>query len=204
MVSEKTPTRQLVNSVGCRRVTKPYPANPTMRNLEIKTRYDDLDIARRLAWSLGADDMGVSQEADTYFRVQQGRLKLRQAEGDSHGTLIHYDRPDQVESRYSEYRLAKVGEAREIKALLAAALGTLVTVIKIRRLLLYSATRIHLDQVERLGRFVELETVLRGQSEEEAQAEHELVKQALGLDQREPVAVSYSDLLLSAKESQDA
>ena len=175
-----------------------------MRNLEIKTRYDDLDLARQLALSLGAKDGGVSQDADTYFRVQHGRLKLRQAAGDSHGTLIHYDRPDRVESRYSEYRLATVGEAREIKALLDAALGTLVTVIKIRHVLLYSATRIHLDQVERLGRFVELETVLRGQSEEEAQAEQELVKQALGLNRREPVAFSYSDLLLRAKERQDA
>ena len=175
-----------------------------MRNLEIKTRYDDLDMARQLALSLGAKDGGVSQDADTYFRVQQGRLKLRRVEGGSHGTLIHYNRPDRVESCYSEYRLATVGEARETEALLDAALGRLVRVIKIRHVLLYSATRIHLDQVERLGRFVELETVLRGQSEEEAQAEHELVKRVLGLDQRDPVAVSYSDLLLSAKESQDA
>ena len=71
-------------------------------------------------------------------------------------------------------------------------------------MLLYSATRIHLDQVKRLGRFVELETVLRGQSNEEAHAEQELVKQALGLNRREPVAFSYSDLLLRAKERQDA
>jgi adenylate cyclase class IV len=175
-----------------------------MRNLKIKTRYDDLDLARQLALSLGAKDGGVSQDADTYFRVQHGRLKLRQAAGDSHGTLIHYDRPDRVESRYSEYRLATVGEAREIEAVLDAALGTLVRVIKIRHVLLYSAaTRIHLDQVERLGRFVELETVFRGQSKEEAQAEQELVKEALGLNRREPVALSYSDLLLRPKESQD-
>ena len=97
-----------------------------------------------------------------------------------------------------------MGEARETEALLDAALGTLVRVIKSRHVLLYSATRIHLDQVESLGRFVELETVLRGQSEEEAQAEQELVKQALGLNRREPVAFSYSDLLLRAKERQDA
>jgi adenylate cyclase class IV len=89
--------------------------------------------------------------------------------------------------------------------LLDAALGTLVMVIKIRHVLLYSATRIHLDQVEGLGRFVELETVLlRGQSEEEAQAEHELVKEALGLNRREPVALSYSHLLLRPNERQDA
>ena len=176
-----------------------------MRNLEIKTRYDDLDLARELALSLGAKDGGVSQDADTYFRVQHGRLKLRQAAGGSHGTLIYYDRPNRVESRYSEYRLATVDKARETEALLDAALGTLVMVIKSRHVLLYSATRIYLDQVEGLGRFVELETVLlRGQSEEEAQAEQELVKQALGLNRRVPVAFSYSDLLLRAKERQDA
>ena len=139
--------------------------------------------------------MGEHRQGDTYFRVPRGRLKLRRIRGSPHSTLIYYDRPDRTESRYSEYHLAPVDDAEEVETLLGTALGTLVKVGKTRHLFSYGATRIHLDQVENLGCFVELETVIQYQTEEEARAEHELVKQTLGLDEREIVAVSYGDLL---------
>jgi len=139
--------------------------------------------------------MGEHRQGDTYFRVPRGRLKMRRIRDSPRGTLIYYDRPDRAESRYSEYYLAPVDDAEEVETLLDTALGTLVKVGKTRHLFSYSATRIHLDQVENLGCFVELETVMQYQTEEEARAEHELVKQTLGLDERETVAVSYSDLL---------
>jgi predicted adenylyl cyclase CyaB len=139
--------------------------------------------------------MGEHRQGDTYFRVSHGRLKLRRIGRSPRGTLIYYDRPDRAESRYSEYHLALVDDAEEVETLLGSALGTLVKVDKTRHLFLYSATRIHLDRVENLGCFVELETVMQYQTEEEARAEHELVKQTLGLDEREIVAVSYGDLL---------
>jgi predicted adenylyl cyclase CyaB len=87
-----------------------------------------------------------------------------------------------------------VNDAEEIETLLGAALGTFVKVNKTRHLFVYGATRIHLDRVENLGCFVELETIMQYQTEEEARAEHELVKQTLGLDERETLAVSYGDL----------
>jgi predicted adenylyl cyclase CyaB len=139
--------------------------------------------------------MGERQQGDTYFRVPRGRLKLRRIRGSPHSTLIYYDRPDRPESRYSEYHLALVDDAEEVETLLGAALGTLVKVDKIRHMFLYGATRTHLDRVENLGCFVELETVMQYQTEEEARAEHELVKQTLGLDERETVAFSYGDFL---------
>lgn len=167
-----------------------------MKNLEIKTRYPDLDLARQIARSLSAQDMGASQDVDTYFRVSHGRLKLRQTEDGSQDTLIYYERPDRAESRYSEYHLAPVGAPETTKTLLDGALGTLVTVTKTRHLFLYGMPRIHLDQVEGLRRFVELETAIREQTEEAARSEHELVKKALDLDRQEIVAAGYGDLLL--------
>ena len=139
--------------------------------------------------------MGEHRQGDTYFRVSHGRLKLRRIGRSPRGMLIYYDRPDRAESRYSEHHLAPVADAEEVETVLGAALGTLVKVDKTRHLFLYGATRIHLDRVENLGCFVELETVMQYQTEEEARAEHELVKQTLGLDERETVAVSYGDLL---------
>ena len=139
--------------------------------------------------------MDKRRQGDTFFRVPHGRPKLRRIRDSPHGTLIYYDRPDRPESRYSEYHLALVDDAEEVETLLDTALGTLVKVDKTRHLFLYGATRIHLDRVENLGCFVELETVMQYQTEEEARAEHVLVKQTLGLDEREIVAVSYGDLL---------
>ena len=144
--------------------------------------------------------MDTSRDVDTYFQVPRGRLRLRQTEGSSHGTLIYYDRPDRAESRYSEYHLAPVSDSEATKTLFDAVLGVLVTVTKTRHLFLYGATRIHLDRVEGLGRFVELETIIQRQTEEEARVEHELVKQTLGLDRCETVVASYSDLLEARKE----
>ena len=139
--------------------------------------------------------MGEHRQGDTYFRVPCGRLKMRRIRDSPRGTLIYYDRPDRAESRYFKYYLAPVDDAEEVETLLDTALGTLVKVDKTRHLFLYGATRIHLDRVENLGCFVELETVMQYQTEEEARAEHELVKQTLGLDEREIVAVSYGDHL---------
>lgn len=169
-----------------------------MRNLDIKTRFDDLDLACRLAREIGAQDAGTSRDVDTYFRVPHGRLKLRRSESTRDGTLIHYHRPDQATSRYSEYHLASTSDPERTREVLSAALGVLVTVAKTRRLLLYGDTRIHLDHVDGLGCFVELETVMRGQTEE-AHAEHQRGIQGLGLDRQEVVADSYSDLLLSSQ-----
>lgn len=167
-----------------------------MRNLEIKTRFDDLDLAGRLAREIGARDLGASRDVDTYFHVPHGRLKLRLSEGTGDAALIHYDRPDQTTSRYSEYQLANISDPQQTLEVLSAALGVCVMVAKTRHLFLYGDTRIHLDQVDGLGCFVELETVIRGQTEEETHAEHRQVIQALGLDRREVVASSYSNLLL--------
>ena len=167
------------------------------RNLEIKVRVDQLAQVHRLAHALGALDLGERRDRDTYFRVSRGRLKLRESGGRPGGELIYYERPDATVSRYSDYHLACIDRPEALKALLGAALGVLVVVVKTRRLLRCGATRIHLDQVDGLGSFVELETVIAGRSEQAAAAEHEDVKQALGLSSASVVPVSYSDLMLA-------
>jgi predicted adenylyl cyclase CyaB len=166
-----------------------------MRNIEIKARVADLEQVRRLALELGARDHGEERATDVYFRVPRGRLKLRVSNGVPSGTLIAYQRPDQSESRVSDYRLISVPDAQSLHEALAETLGVLTTVRKTRRLLLYGATRIHLDEVEDLGTFVELETVLEHQSLVEAEDEHRFLRERLGLDTTEIVPVSYSDLL---------
>lgn len=165
------------------------------QNIEIKVRCPDLDLVRRRALDLGARFEWTHRDRDTYFRVAYGRLKLRQSEGDETATLISYTRPDEVESRVSRYQLLTTHEPKTLRTMLADTLGVLTTVVKTRELLMFCSTRIHLDTVEGLGTFVELETVLGGRSESEARAEHFQVVSALRLAEYEPVPVSYSDLM---------
>lgn len=137
-------------------------------------------------------------QVDTYFRVPCGRLKLREIESDGirFAELIQYDRPDVAGARTSTYQRIDVNP--ELKSALLAALGELVTVRKRRTVAIWQATRVHLDVVEGLGQFVELETVLDAAegSKERGRAEHDDVVEWLGLANMEPIPGSYSDLLI--------
>jgi predicted adenylyl cyclase CyaB len=165
-----------------------------MRNLELKCRCADLEAAGRRAARLGARDAGTLRQEDCFFAAPHARLKLRLT-GDGSGELIAYRRPDRPDAAASDYRIYRTGEPEALRETLAEALGEAGVVRKRRRLFLYRQTRIHLDRVEGLGDFVELETVLAGQSEEEALAELERVAAALELRPEDRVAEAYVDLL---------
>jgi len=170
------------------------------RNVEVKAT--DPDPARSLSvcLELGAEDRGVLVQRDTYFRVADGRLKLRE-ETPGGAALIQYHRPDAAKARESRYRIAPVEDAQALREALDAALGTLVVVEKERRLLLHEGVRIHLDTVQDLGSFVELEGVAPRESDlSTEQAKVARLGQALGIDHTRTIAHSYSDLLLGDEE----
>ena len=126
------------------------------RNVELKAVDPDPERTLSLALGLGASDEGVIVQRDTYFRVAEGRLKLREEEpGEAH--LIAYSRPDDADVRVSSYRVVPAAEGT--LAALTETLGVDVVVEKRRRLLLWETVRIHLDEVAGLGSFVELEAV---------------------------------------------
>jgi len=168
------------------------------QNIEIKVRLNETDY-RRIQENMGSFVTGTgdtSTDVDTYFCVPHGRLKLRVSDDQRSGTLIYYERPDEVSSRLSHYRLVSIPDARALREALAEALGVLVTIRKRRTVFIYGATRIHFDDVEGLGRFVELETVIGSQGHDAALTEHHFVIDMLGLNAGEIVPQSYSDLLL--------
>jgi homotetrameric cytidine deaminase len=163
------------------------------RNLEIKARDADPRRSLELALEAGAEDHGEIAQRDTYFGHAAGRLKLReQTPGETE--LIQYRRPDEPGPRTSEFRRAPVAEADSLREALDDALGTLVTVSKSRRLLLWHGIRIHLDEVEGLGSFVELEAPGDGEELDELRSKLEIA----GADLE---AGSYSDLLLATPEA---
>jgi homotetrameric cytidine deaminase len=159
------------------------------RNLEIKARDSDPGRSLERALALGAEDRGEIVQRDTYFGGVGGRLKLReQSPGETE--LIQYRRSDAAGPRTSEYRLVGVGDADGLREGLDAALGTFATVEKRRRLLLWEGVRIHLDEVEGLGSFVELEAT------DEDPVKVDRLRVELGLD--DLVAQSYSDLVIDS------
>ncbi len=168
-------------------------------NLEFKARYQSFDALQRRLGDLQAMYRQTIHQVDTYFESQTGRLKLREIAESREGWLIYYERPNRQASRYSEYQLCEIADAATLKNLLTRALGIKAVVKKQRELWMFNHTRIHLDTVKELGRFIELETVFQGQTEAQAVAEHEHVKTTLNLDTAEPIAGSYSDLVYLQK-----
>ena len=167
------------------------------RNVELKATDPDPERSLAVCRDLGAEDRGTLVQRDTYFRVGEGRLKLRE-ETPGGAALIQYHRSDRPEARESRYRIAPVEDGAALREALDAALGTLVVVGKQRRLLLWKDVRVHLDTVEGLGSFLELEGVAPEDSD--LSAEHDRVAQlseALGLDESRILSDSYSDRMLA-------
>jgi homotetrameric cytidine deaminase len=170
------------------------------RNVEVKAVDPDRERSEAVCRELGAEDRGLLRQRDTYFRAARGRLKLREEEPGG-ATLIAYDRPDATEARESRYRLVPVPDPGELRAALDQALGTATVVDKERHLWLYDGVRIHLDRVEGLGDFVELEGVAPAESDLGPEREKVArLSAALGIETDNVRPGSYADLLGSQDE----
>jgi homotetrameric cytidine deaminase len=138
------------------------PVSGPRRNVELKAIDPDPARTLSLALAAGASDEGVIVQRDTYFRVREGRLKLREEEP-GEAQLIAYSRPDAADVRVSDYRVVPAPDG--LLAALEGTLGVDVVVEKRRHLLLWETVRIHLDDVAGLGSFLELEAVAEDESD---------------------------------------
>ncbi|HEX3997266.1 MAG TPA: class IV adenylate cyclase [Pirellulales bacterium] len=139
-------------------------SNPR-RNLELKARLRNPAAARKLAETLADRPVELQTQCDTYFHCRRGRLKLREIDGRG-GQLICYERADRAEPKASDYRLVEVGACRGLGEALAAALGVRAVVRKHRRIYWHRNVRIHLDEVESLGDYLEFEAVCADSADE--------------------------------------
>jgi len=165
------------------------------RNIEIKAHVADLNaLAARTAAIADSGPVPIAQD-DTFFRCDNGRLKLRVLE-DGTGELIFYRRADQGGPRQSSYVLAPVTSPDALREALTLAYGQAGRVVKQRTLYLVGRTRVHLDRVAGLGDFMELEVVL---ADDEAPAagvsEAQALMLSLGIASDDLVEQAYVDLL---------
>ena len=164
-------------------------------NIEIKARIASVDSLLPRARALSDDEHPqLIHQDDTFFAVPHGRLKLR-VFADGSGELIHYQRLDAPGPKRSDYVITPVAEPDTLREALARACGLLGRVRKERILVLVGSTRIHLDKVQGLGEFLELEVVLQpGQTSAEGEAiAHDLMAQ-LGVSADALVSGAYLDL----------
>jgi homotetrameric cytidine deaminase len=165
-------------------------------NVEIKARDADPGATASRCEALGAVDRGVLSQRDTYFAGRHGRLKLRVQDGGA-AELIAYRRPDAAEPEESAFIRAGAADPEALHQALAAALGETVVVAKRRRLFEWENVRIHLDDVEGLGTFIELEALVGPglNTPEEAREKVARLRSELAIADDALVAVGYSDLL---------
>lgn len=165
------------------------------RNIEIKARVADLPALEARALALADEGPFELLQDDTFFACTKGRLKLRElAAGE--GQLVFYERADVAGPKLSHYLIAPVQDPAAVRATLGRALSVIGRVRKRRRLYLLGQTRIHLDEVEGLGSFVELEVVLSDAdgTESGVRTAHELLD-ALGIASGDLVEGAYLDLI---------
>jgi predicted adenylyl cyclase CyaB len=164
-------------------------------NIEIKARVADPASLRQRVEALSDTAGELILQEDTFFHSPRGRLKLRVMAQDN-GQLIYYERSDEAGPKRSDYLISVTHEPDSLKVALSAALGVRGQVRKERWLFWVGGTRIHLDQVEGLGTFVELEVVLQpGQSPKEGQLVAEALIGQLGLQETDLIEGAYIDLL---------
>ena len=164
-------------------------------NIEIKARTRDFEEVRRRAESLSVTPVEVIPQEDIFFNTEKGRLKLRILALNL-GQLIYYTRPDQQGPKRSEYHFYETPDPENLKRVLELAYGIRGVVKKTRYLYLVGQTRVHLDDVDGLGQFMELEVVMgEGQSDAEGQAIAEGLMSRLGVERGDLLEGAYMDLL---------
>jgi adenylate cyclase class IV len=165
------------------------------QNIEIKARIGCLtDVLARAAALSDRGPTDIAQD-DTFFACDLGRLKLREF-GDGTGELIFYRREDVAGPKPSFYVRAPSAEPTALREALSLAYGVVGRVRKQRRLFLVGRTRIHVDSVEDLGDFLELEVVLEaGEAPALGTRQAEDLMVRLGIAPDQWVRGAYVDLL---------
>lgn len=169
------------------------------KNVEIKARCENLAFVRNKLIEMKADFKGLDHQIDTYYNSPVGRLKMR--EGNIENNLIHYNRPNQSGPKQSDFTLFKTDNPKGLKDILSKSLGVKVVVDKKREIYFIEHVKFHIDEVEELGSFVEIEvTDMQGlKSVEELQAVCEKYMQILQINTNDLLDVSYNDLLLEKR-----
>jgi adenylate cyclase class IV len=165
------------------------------RNIEIKARILSVDAVAPLAAALAAGEPLEIDQDDTFFRCKSGRLKLRTFSA-TEGELIFYQRANERGPKESFYVRAPTSSPAALREALSLAYGEAGRVVKHRSVYLVGRTRVHLDEIDGLGHFLELEVVLEdGEPPDSAISEAHMLMRRLGIEPSALIDTAYVDLL---------
>ena len=166
------------------------------KNIEIKAKLPNAEALLAKAKEITQSQGEIIHHRDIFYKTPKGRLKMRFFDNGS-GELIFYERPDSSAAKTSEYHIHATDEPATLHGVLVSSPGVAGMVSKIRTLFLIGQTRLHIDEVEGLGSFMELEVVLKeNQSSEEGEKiANEIYSSTLELDPADQVSGSYFDLI---------
>ncbi len=165
-------------------------------NIEIKAKCENHEKIRTILTSHNADFKGTDHQIDTYFKVNKGRLKLR--EGNIENYLIFYERENKEGPKQSDVILYKIDLKSSLKNILLNSLGILTIIDKTREIYFIDNIKFHIDTVKGLGTFVEIEAI----DSNGTIAKEKLLEQCnnflklFDIPKEDLISVSYSDLLL--------
>lgn len=164
-------------------------------NLEFKAIYPDLKKAEQIARSLTRRPRVILHQIDSYFEITKGRLKIRELD-QHHSELIYYERVNRKGSKFSDFVVVPLRSPSAGKYLCNKLFRKSIVVRKKRIVYLFQNSRIHIDDVQDLGQFVEFEVLVKkGRAQARA-----LMKRLIGQFEVLPhhvVEGSYSDLLMA-------
>jgi len=170
-----------------------------IKNIEIKARCADAARIREILKSHQAEYKGLDHQVDTYFKVNNGRLKLR--EGTIEKNLIFYHRANQKGPKKSSVNLYPVQDSPVLKELLINAMGILAVVDKYREIYFIENIKFHIDEVKSLGEFVEIEAIDKDGSisEEKLLEQCQKYVSLFGIREDDLLKESYSDMIIAAQ-----
>ena len=164
-------------------------------NIEVKARVADFSRLRQKAEKLTDTPCQVIPQEDTFFNCPIGRIKLREL-SPHRGQLVYYQRQDISGPKHSEYKIFETDNPTGLKDIFSEAFGVRGVVSKVRYVYMVGQTRIHLDEVKGLGKFMELEVVLiPGQTDAEGEAIARDLMHQLGIEEHDLITSAYMDLL---------
>ncbi len=167
-------------------------------NIEFKAHCRNSKEIRSILLSKDPFFKGKDHQIDTYFKVQSGRLKLR--EGNIENALIHYERPNVANAKQSTVILhhPEADNTSSLKEILIKTLGVLTIVDKEREIFFIDNVKFHIDTVKNLGNFVEVEAIDSDGSIGTAklQEQCDYYQQLFQIPAEDLIDISYSDMIL--------
>lgn len=165
-------------------------------NFEFKAKADDINGLEKKLLTLHPKYIGEDNQADTYFNVATGRLKLR--EGNIENSLIYYERINTAGAKQSDILLYQHHPDKTLKEILIKVNGIKVVVDKKRKIYFIDNVKFHFDVVEGLGTFAEVEAIDRNGDIgiEKLKEQCNFYADFLGIKPDDYIALSYSDMIL--------